>query len=121
MKKVQAKTYLALHLLLFIMALSGVCSKLAGAQPVFSFRFFLFYGLMLAILVVYAAGWQQIIKRMPLSVAFANKGATMIWSLVFGASIFHEEITWNRVVGCLFTIAGVLLYVWADKEAAIDD
>lgn len=119
MKKI--KIYAVLHILLFVIALSGVCSKLAGQQAAFSVPFFLYYGGMLLILVIYAVGWQQIIKRMPLSVAFANKGATMIWSLIFGAMIFNEKITWNRIVGCLFTIVGVLLYVWADEEAAVND
>lgn len=117
MQKSDKKTFLALHLLLLFYSLSSVLSKLAAGEPFLSLRFCLYYGGMFLILVVYALGWQQILKRLPLTVAFANKAVTLVWSLVFGALVFHEQIRLNQLIGCALAVAGVLLFVTAeDKE-----
>ena len=58
-----AKWFLLLHLILGVYASSSVCSKLAAQQPFLSVGFILLYGGMLAALVVYAFGWQQVIKH----------------------------------------------------------
>ena len=60
----QAKWFLLLHIILGIYAGSSVCSKLAAQQPFLSAAFIVLYGLMLLALVVYAVGWQQVIKRL---------------------------------------------------------
>ena len=70
------------------------------------------------ILVVYAVGWQQILKRLPLTVAFANKAVTLVWSMVFGALLFNESIKINQLIGCALAVAGVILFV---KEDAAND
>ena len=74
----QAVVLVALHVLLLFYSLSGIFSKNAAYQPVLSIPFFLLYGGMLAVLFIYAIGWQQIIKRLPLTVAFANKAVTVV-------------------------------------------
>ena len=72
----QAKWFLLLHVILGIYAGSSVCSKLAAQQPFLSAAFIVLYGLMLLALVVYAVGWQQVIKHLPLTTAYANKAVT---------------------------------------------
>ena len=66
---------------------------------------------------MYAIGWQQILQRLPLTVAFANKAVTLVWSLVFGALLFSEHIKVTQLIGCALAVAGVVLFVQADKEA----
>ena len=117
MAKTDKEVFLALHLLLLFYSLSSVLSKLAAGQPFLSFRFCLCYGGMFLILVLYALGWQQILKRLPLTVAFANKAVTLVWSLVFGALLFSEHIKLTQLIGCALAVAGVVLFVQADKEA----
>lgn len=68
----QAKWFLLLHVILGIYAGSSVCSKLAAQQPFLSAAFIVLYGLMLLALVTYAAGWQQVIKHLPLTTAYAQ-------------------------------------------------
>jgi len=85
MKKI--KTTLLLHGILMLYSMGGIFSKLAGAEPILSFKFCLYYGMIIGILGIYAIGWQQIIKRMPLTTAFANKAVTVVWDL-FGALFF---------------------------------
>ena len=118
--KQQMKTFLLLHVLLFVMSLSGVLSKMASGYPFLSVQFILLYGGMIAILGIYAIGWQRVLKKMDLTVAYANRACTLIYSLVFGALIFHEEITVNKVAGCALAVAGVLLYVSDSKEGEHD-
>jgi len=116
MQKTDKKVFLALHLLLLFYSCSSVLSKLAAGQEFLSWGFILCYGGMFMILVVYAIGWQQILKRLPLTVAFANKAVTLVWSMVFGALLFKESIQLNQLIGCALAVAGVVLFVQPDDE-----
>ena len=120
MAKTDKRVFLALHLLLLFYSLSSVLSKLAAAQPFLSFQFCLCYGGMFVILVPYALGWQQILKRLPLTVAFANKAVTLVWSMVFGALLFHEQIRLNQVIGCTLAVLGVVLFVQPEQDEKED-
>ena len=111
------KTLLALHLMLMIYSVSGICSKIAGNYPFLSLQFCIFYGMVIILLGIYAIGWQQIIKRIPLSVAFANKAVTVIWGSVWGFLLFHEAVTMGKVIGATLVIIGVVLYANSDCEA----
>lgn len=113
------KLYLFLHALMLLYSLSPVCSKLAGRQPFLSLPFCIFYGLVIAILGVYAFVWQQIIKRMPLTTAYANKAITVVWGLVWGMLLFGETLTPQKILGAAVIVAGVVLYAFSDpaKEA----
>ena len=115
MEKSNKKVFIALHLLLLFYSLSSVLSKLAAAEDFLSFKFCLYYGGMFCILVIYALGWQQILKRLPLTVAFANKAVTLVWSMVFGALLFKEQIHLNQLIGCALAVAGVILFVQPEK------
>lgn len=110
------KKYIYLHLMLLVFSFGEVCSKLASAQEFLSFRFFLFYGLLLLSLAFYAVCWQQVLKVMPLTTAYANKSVIIIWGMIWGAVIFGETITWNMILGGLIIMAGVYLMVCEDEE-----
>lgn len=101
---------LLLHLLLAFFSLSGICSKSAAAEPFLSLRFCVFYGGTIVILVVYAIGWQQIIKRLPLTTAYANKAVTVVWGLIWGVIFFGEKVAPRKCIGILLVIAGIVLY-----------
>ena len=88
-----AKWFLLLHLILGVYASSSVCSKLAAQQPFLSVGFILLYGGMLAALVVYAFGWQQVIKHLPLTTAYANKAITVVWGILLGFLLFGESLS----------------------------
>ncbi len=101
---------LSLHILLFIYSFSGIFSKYASHQEFFDTKFiFLYLGLLL-ILVIYAIGWQQVIRRLPLSTAFAHKSVTIIWSTIWGILFFQEEISLGKCVGILMVMTGVILF-----------
>ena len=112
----RAVVLIALHVLLLVYSLCGFFSKNASRQPFMSFEFCAFYAGMLAILVVYAIGWQQILKRLPLTVAFANKAITVVWGIIWGAVFFQEAITLPMIIGAIIVMAGIVLFSIADGE-----
>lgn len=115
-KNPRAKTLIALHLLLFVYSLSGLFSKGASKEPFFSLPFVCLYAGMLLILGIYAIGWQQILKRLSLSLAFANKAVTVVWGMFWGWAAFGEQISFLNLIGAVMVIVGVVLYAWIDGK-----
>ena len=107
--------YIFLHIVLVLSSLGGIASKLAGRQPFLSPMFFLYYGLVLLCLAVYAVLWQQVLKHVPLMTAFCNKAVTIIWGLIWGALFFKETITVYNIIGSLIVFIGIILVV-TDKK-----
>ena len=112
------KHFLFLHVLLIIYSLGGIFSKKASTESFLSGEFLLYYLLLLLTLVVYAFGWQQIIKVLPLSTAFANKAITVVWGLVWGRLIFNENITAGKLIGIGLIVAGIVLFSCSGKSVA---
>ena len=110
------KTILALNVLLMFFSLGGIFSKLAAKQSFLSLKFILCYGALLLIMFVYAIGWQQIIKRLPLTMAYANRAVTIVWGIIWGLLFFNEKLNLGKVIGAVIVIAGVLLYVTESEE-----
>lgn len=112
-------TLFALHMLLMVYSTSGILSKLAAGVPFLSLEFCCLYGGVLLLLGVYAIGWQQILKRLPLTTAFSNKAVTIVWGIIWGALFFFEPITVPKAMGAILIIAGVVLFSHADGEEAV--
>ena len=110
------KTILALNVLLMFFSLGGIFSKLASKQPFLSLKFILCYGALLLIMFVYAIGWQQVIKRLPLTMAYANRAVTIVWGIIWGLLFFNEKLNVGKIIGAVIVIAGVLLYVTEPDE-----
>ena len=115
-KKNNIIIWIVLHIMLALYSLGSVCSKIAANEEFLSFRFCLFYGLLLLILGVYAIGWQQIIKRMPLTAAYANKAISIVWACIYGVIFFDEKLTVGKIVGGAIVAAGVILFALSDNE-----
>mgnify|MGYP001043716483 CR=1 FL=1 len=114
-KKNKIKNLLILHVLLVLYSLTGIFSKLAGGQRVFSFEFIKYYLIEFAILFFYAIGWQQIIKKVSLTTAFINKSVTIFWGMIWGVLLFGENITAKKVVSFIFVIVGMVIYAKGDE------
>ena len=110
------KDFILLHLILFAYSVSSIFSKLAARQQFLSVSFFLCYGMVLLLLGIYSIVWQQVIKKMPLSTAFANKAVTAVWGLLWGVLLFHEAVTPAKLAGLGFVIAGVVLFSGSEEE-----
>ena len=117
----RAFTLLGLHLLIGVYSLADVASKAASGMSWFSLSWIIAYGLMLVFLGVYAIGWQQVIKRMPLSSAYANRAVSIIWGIFWGVMIFGESLTVGKVVGAAIIMAGIVLFERADHREHQDE
>jgi len=71
---------------------------------------------MILILMIYALGWQQIIKHLPLSTAYANKAVTMIWGLIWGVLFFGEIVTVGKCIGIIMIILGIVVFAFSDRD-----
>lgn len=107
--------FMILHLSLFFSSLSGVASKMAAKSTFLSWEFFLYYGLVLFIMFAYALIWQQVLKYVPLTLAYANKPVSLIWGMVWGAIFFGEKIRLSMIAGALIIFAGIYLVVTSDE------
>lgn len=115
MKK-NIKWFIFLHIIIAIFSTSGICSKLASGYDPLTKNWIFFYGIVICILGFYAIAWQQVLKHLPLIATYANKAVTTIWGMIWGATLFAEKITVQRVIGALIVIVGVYLVVAGDEE-----
>lgn len=110
------KTIITLNILLAVYSLGGVCSKIAADTPFLSKKFVLLYLIILGTLAIYAVVWQQIINKISLTVAYANKAVSIVWGMLWGILLFREKISIWKIVGAVCVIWGVILYFRADEE-----
>lgn len=116
MKK-KINSVILLNIIMLIYSLSSVFSKKAAEHDFLSKEFVIFYVLVLFSLGVYAIGWQQVIKYIPLTTAFSNKAVTIVWGMVWGYVLFHERISTGKIIGALLIIAGIIIYALAPDKA----
>ena len=116
MNKSKIRSYILLHIIIFVYSMSSILSKKAALAEFLSMRFIIFYGLVLVCMGVYAIVWQQVIKNLPLNAAFANKSETVIWGMIWGSLFFHETITPKMALGALIVIAGVIMVITGGEK-----
>lgn len=100
---------LKLQLVIMIYSISSVVAKIASKQQTFSRSFFVWYGLELLCLGIYAILWQQMIKKIELSKAYANRAMVLGWSLLWAFFGFHEQISLQNIIGVLLVMAGIIV------------
>lgn len=108
-KHITRKDILLLQVIVMIYTLSGVAGKIASSNKFFSFKFIFFYGIEILILGVYALLWQQIIKKIDLSIAYANRSIALMWSMVWAVVLFHENVSITNIIGVLIVIVGTMI------------
>lgn len=121
MDKSKIKSYILLHMIVFIYSMSSILTKKAALTEFLSMRFIILYGLVLVCMGVYAIVWQQVIKNLPLNAAFANKSVTIIWGMVWGSIFFNETITPKMVLGALIVITGVIMVITGGGKEEKED
>ena len=72
-----------------------------------SMGFVLCYGIEILILGAYAICWQQIIKKVDISVAYSNRASAIFWSTLWAAVVFHEHISVQNIIGIIVIFAGI--------------
>ena len=109
MKKISLGSILFLQGAVLIYSLTTVISKLVSNYKFLSVEFLLLYFLDFAVLGIYAILWQQLLKRFELSIAYASKAMTLLWSLLWSVMLFHEKVTAPKVAGVLLVIIGTII------------
>ena len=112
----RVKALVGLHLLLLLFSMSAIFSKAAAGAEFMSLEFIALYGATLFLLFIYALGWQQVIKRLPLTVAFANKAVAIIWGIIWGVLFFGEQVSIMSACGAALVILGVIMFSIADGK-----
>lgn len=114
------KNIISLQGVVIIYTISGIMSKNASASKGEPMRFLFFFGMEFVILGIYALLWQQMIKRFELSVAYANRSMSVLWSMVWAVVFFHDTITPRNIIGVLLVVTGTIIINTDTKEAADD-
>ena len=91
----------------FIIVNGVGCGFMKGLYPFLSMGFLLCYGVEILILGVYAICWQQIIKKVDISVAYSNRASAIFWSTLWAAVVFHEHISVQNIIGIIVIFAGI--------------
>lgn len=101
--------FILMHAGFLVYAFYAVLGKIAAAKEIFSPAFIGIYCAVFLILVIYAIIWQQVLKKIPLIIATANKTITIVWGILFGRIFFGEKITLNMIIGGAVILAGILV------------
>ena len=111
--------FIEINILFFIYSLMSVLGKLAARENTFNIRFVVLYGSSLLVMGIYAIFWQQIIKKLPLMVAYANKSIVLIWGMIWGIVFFGETVTIGKMVGLFIVVSGVVLFATSEGSGSV--
>ena len=108
--------YISLIAINLLYACVSIFTKLASQQEFMSWEYVLaFFGAVM-VMGVYAVLWQQVLKRIELSVAYMFKGTSIIFVMLLAYLLFGEQITWNNILGAIIIIAGIVLFAYDSKS-----
>ena len=69
--------------------------------------------------MLYAVLWQQILKRIELSLAYMFKGTSIVFVMILAYWLFGEQITWNNVLGAIIIIVGIVLFAYNPQSSPL--
>ncbi len=106
-KKTKLIYIILLQLAVILYTCTDIAAKYASGYPFLSPGFILCYGVEILILGIYAVFWQQILKKVDISIAYSNRAAAIFYSTLWAALIFHEHISVQNIVGITIIFAGI--------------
>ena len=109
-----------MHASFLVYTLYPLIGKFATRYALLSVPFVALYGVVFLILFVYALLWQQVLKRVPLSTAIANKAITIVWGMMFGLLFFGEQISLKMLAGAFLILAGIFV-LSTEKESKTEE
>jgi uncharacterized membrane protein len=108
MEKRRLRDCAVLYGAFLVYSASTVCAKYAARQDMMV-KVLVFAVLELVCLGVYALVWQQVLSRIPLVVAMANKGSVVLINLIWSVLLFGEQVNGYNLAGAAIIIAGIWL------------
>lgn len=106
-EKNKMSKYILMFCAFLIYSGTTVCAKYAAMESEISFKFFLFLGLEVLTLGLYAILWQQVLKHFSLVTAMSSKGIVVIFALVWSVILFHEKVNVFNLMGAGLIILGI--------------
>ena len=105
--KLTLRSLLALQGAVILYSFADVAAKLASAHPFLSGGYVLWIGAEALARGAYALCWPQLIQRVDIAVAYANRAAAVVWTTLWAALLFRETITLRNMVGIGILFAGI--------------
>ena len=105
-------TYISLLGVNMIYASTSIFTKMASQSDFMTLPYVLWLTGAVGVMAVYAVLWQQIIKRMDLSVAYMFKGTSLLFVLLLSIILFGETITVCNVIGAALIVGGIVLFAY---------
>lgn len=102
-------TYILMYFSFFIYSLSSVFSKLASSLELFSLPYLLCFCGIIFILGIYAILWQQILKKIELSVAMSHKPIVLVYGTLWAVCFFGETVGAKFFIGLALIITGLVV------------
>lgn len=111
-RKLKIVYILSLIAINLLYACVGIFTKYASQQDFLSLNFMLVVMGAVGVMGLYAVLWQQILKRIELSVAYMFKGTSIVFVMLLAYVLFGEQITWNNILGAIIIIVGIVLFAY---------
>ena len=111
-KKTSAWLYILMLVNFVVYSLCLVFASWAGQFSLLSSAALIRYFIAFVLLGIYAILWQQVLKRIPLTIAYACRAVTVLLGMLWGAILFAEVITVSMGIGAGLVICGVILVAW---------
>lgn len=105
-----ALKYTALVGINALYACVSVFTKYASEQIVLSARYILAFVGAVGVMGIYAVLWQQVLRRIDLSIAYMFKGTSFVFVMLLAFCLFEEPVTWQNIIGACIIIIGIVLY-----------
>ena len=96
-----------MYISFFIYSLSSIFSKIASQRDFLSFGYIICFCCVFLILSIYAILWQQVLKKIELSVAMSNKPIVLILATIWAVLFFGEQITFKFIIGLVMIFVGI--------------
>jgi len=109
-------TFILMHFGFLLYSFYTVLGKIAAKYNSFSTKWCIYYCLIICLLALYAILWQQVLKKITLSVAICNKAITIVWGMTFSHFLFNEEITLKKIIAVCVILAGIILLSISDNK-----
>lgn len=103
----------------FVYSLSSIFSKIASRQDFLSIKYVLCFAAIVLILGIYAVLWQQILKKIELSVAMANKPIVLVLTLIWAKLFFNEEISIKVLIGIFLIFSGIVIISLNHRDSEV--
>ena len=102
--------YISLLAINLLYACVSIFTKYASQQEFMSWNYTVGLIGAIGVMGLYAVLWQQILKRIELSMAYMFKGTSIIFVMLLAYLLFGEQITWNNIIGAIIIIVGIVLF-----------